>query len=82
MGRLTHYFTTYKLRPDQSGSVVVNEPYGRAHAEAVVTAALADYLEDYPPPVGPRLATDFRTRGSLPRSRDEPIPGCPAQCGL
>ncbi len=82
MGRLTHYFTTYKLRPDQSGSVVVNEPYGRAHAESVVTAALADYLEEYPPPVGPRLATDFRTRGSLPRSRDEPIPGWPAQCGL
>ena len=43
VGRLTHYFSTYKLRPDTSEPVHVGEPYGRAHAERVVAAALADY---------------------------------------
>ena len=47
VGRLRHYFSTYKLRPDDSGNVVVGEPYGRAHAEAVVSAALADYDETF-----------------------------------
>lgn len=31
VGRLMHYFSTYKLRPESSGSVTVNEPYGRAY---------------------------------------------------
>lgn len=43
VGRLQHYFSTYKLRPAATGSVNVGEPYGRAHAEAVVSAALDDY---------------------------------------
>ena len=47
IGRLTHYFSTYKLRPEPAASVVVGEPYGREHAEAVVTAALEDYEERF-----------------------------------
>lgn len=47
VGRLMHYFSTYKLRPENRGAVSVGEPYDRAHAEAVVTAALADYAERF-----------------------------------
>jgi inorganic pyrophosphatase len=47
VGRLMHYFSTYKLRPEKGGSVTVGEPYGRAHAEAVVAASLEDYREAY-----------------------------------
>ncbi len=43
VGRLIHYFSTYKLRPASGGSVQVGEPYDRAHAEAVVAASLEDY---------------------------------------
>jgi len=50
VGRLMHYFSTYKLRPESSGSVTVNEAYGRDHAEAVVTAALEDYRREFPRP--------------------------------
>lgn len=48
VGRLIHYFSTYKLRPESSGSVVVGEPYGRQHAEAVVAAAMEDYRQEFP----------------------------------
>ncbi len=41
--RLSHYFRTYKLRPDGGANVEVGPPYGRAHAEAVVAAAVEDY---------------------------------------
>ena len=47
IGRLIHYFSTYKLGPGGGGSVVVGEPYGRAHAAAVVTASLEDYREQF-----------------------------------
>ena len=47
VGRLIHYFSTYKLRPEASGSVTVGEPYGRERAESVVMAALADYEEEF-----------------------------------
>jgi inorganic pyrophosphatase len=47
IGRLTHYFSTYKLRPESGGSVDVGAPYGRDHAEAVVSAALEDYGERF-----------------------------------
>lgn len=43
VGRLMHYFSTYKMRPASAGQVVVGEPYDRKHAEAVVEAALEDY---------------------------------------
>ncbi len=47
VGRLIHYFSTYKLRPASAGSVVVGEPYDRRHAEAVVEAALDDYGDEF-----------------------------------
>ena len=47
IGRLIHYFSTYKLRPESAEPVVVGRPYDRAHAEAVVSAALEDYAETY-----------------------------------
>lgn len=47
IGRLMHYFKTYKLRPESGGSVTVGEPYGREHAEAVVSASLEDYGEKF-----------------------------------
>ena len=47
VGRLQHYFTTYKLRPASEESVTVGDPYGRAHAEAVVEAAMEDYRQEF-----------------------------------
>lgn len=47
IGRLSHYFTTYKLRPESAELVSVGRPYGRSHAEAVVAAALDDYAEAF-----------------------------------
>lgn len=47
VGRLQHYFSTYKLRPEPSGAASVGEPYGRAHAERVVAAALEDYQAQF-----------------------------------
>ncbi len=47
IGRLAHYFSTYKLRPASEGSAVVRESYGREHAEEVVRAALEDYRERF-----------------------------------
>lgn len=43
VGRLQHYFTTYKLRPESADAVEVGAPYGPDHATAVIEAALADY---------------------------------------
>jgi len=45
--RLTHYFSTYKLRPSSREAVVVGEPYGRVHAESVVAAAIEDYRDRF-----------------------------------
>lgn len=47
VGRLRHYFATYKLRPEASGSVEVGEAYGAHHACSVIEAALADYAEAF-----------------------------------
>jgi inorganic pyrophosphatase len=47
VARLVHYFSTYKLRPGSPGSVTVGAPYGRAHAERVVTASLEDYRAEF-----------------------------------
>lgn len=42
--RLRHYLETYKLVPGSDQQpVVIDAIYGRAHAEAVVLAAMADY---------------------------------------
>lgn len=47
VGRLVHYFSTYKLRPEGEDAVRVGTPYGRAHAEVVVSAALDDYRAEF-----------------------------------
>jgi inorganic pyrophosphatase len=45
--RLVHYFEFYKATPGESTPVRIGAPYGRAHAEAVVAAALRDYQDHY-----------------------------------
>lgn len=45
--RLQHYFSTYKSVPGDAVRVDVGEPYGREHAERVISAAIADYDETY-----------------------------------
>lgn len=45
--RLIHYFSTYKLPASETHRVAVGAPYGRAHAEAVVAAAMADYVATF-----------------------------------
>lgn len=47
VGRLMHYFSTYKLRPDTGAAVAVGDPYDRTHAETVVRASLDDYREQF-----------------------------------
>ncbi len=46
--RWIHYFSTYKLPRSGAHRLAVGEPYGRAHAEAVVAAAMADYRREFP----------------------------------
>jgi inorganic pyrophosphatase len=43
--RLRHYFSTYKLIPGDVSQVSIDTVYGRAHAEKVIEAAMADYEE-------------------------------------
>jgi len=45
--RLRHYFTTYKQLPDGANAISIGDAYGRAHAEQVVVAAMADYEESF-----------------------------------
>jgi inorganic pyrophosphatase len=49
--RLRHYFVTYKVTPARENAVTIGESYGRAHAEAVVRAAIADYEARFPAPL-------------------------------
>lgn len=46
--RLVHYLRTYKALPGRENPVTLGEPYGRAHAERVVVAAIADYDAEFP----------------------------------
>ncbi|MEM1271010.1 MAG: inorganic pyrophosphatase [Bacteroidota bacterium] len=48
VGRLAHYFATYKLHPNAEHEVRLGEPYPRSHAEKVVLAAIEDYADAYP----------------------------------
>jgi inorganic pyrophosphatase len=48
--RLVHYFTTYKLPRSGDQPVSVGDPYDRAHAEAVISAAMADYTREFATP--------------------------------
>jgi inorganic pyrophosphatase len=45
--RLRHYFSTYKLIPDQPAPLSVESVYGRDHAHKVIQAALDDYNEEF-----------------------------------
>lgn len=45
--RLRHYFLTYKTMPNETQRVVVDDPYGREHAETVIRAAMEDYEHEY-----------------------------------
>jgi inorganic pyrophosphatase len=45
--RLSHYFSTYKLRPYEVSQVIVGEPYGVDHAQEVVQTAIADYQKTF-----------------------------------
>jgi inorganic pyrophosphatase len=45
--RLQHYFTTYKLVPGTRSRVHISRVYDRAHALAVITAAMNDYADAY-----------------------------------
>jgi inorganic pyrophosphatase len=45
--RLVHYFLTYKVLPGEDSTVSIPEVYAKAHAFAVVEAAMADYAETF-----------------------------------
>lgn len=45
--RLAHYFATYKLVPGSGADASIARTYGRAHAERVVEAAVADYQAEF-----------------------------------
>ncbi len=47
MDRLIHYFATYKLPRHGDSPVSIGAPYDKAHAEAVIRAAMADYQERF-----------------------------------
>ena len=47
VGRLVHYFTTYKALPGEPPTVSIGAPYGREHAHAVIRAAIEDYEQEY-----------------------------------
>jgi len=45
--RLRHYFSTYKLIPEEPSQFSVERVYDREHAFRVVAAAIEDYDEAY-----------------------------------
>lgn len=45
--QLVHYFATYKQLRNPTGEVIIGDIYGRDRAEAVVAAAMADYVAAY-----------------------------------
>ena len=45
--RLQHYFMTYKMVPGSGSRVTIGDPYGRRHAEGVVSAAIEDYRDEF-----------------------------------
>jgi inorganic pyrophosphatase len=45
--RLRHYFSTYKLIPGEKSKVTIDKAYNRDHALKVISAAMADYEEEY-----------------------------------
>ena len=47
VGRLRHYFSTYKMLTPGDPTVEIDAAYGRERAEQVIKAALADYEEEF-----------------------------------
>jgi inorganic pyrophosphatase len=45
--RLFHYFMTYKLHPEKSSPVMINEKYGADIAKQVIKASLEDYTAKF-----------------------------------
>ena len=45
--RLRHYFLTYKLAPEKGPEISIGPAYGAGHAQAVVEAAMADYISRF-----------------------------------
>jgi len=45
--RLSHYFSTYKLRPYEVSQVLVGEPYGVEKAHEVIQTSIEDYQEAF-----------------------------------
>jgi inorganic pyrophosphatase len=43
--RIEHYFSTYKLVPDEPPKIAVTGRYGYAQAAAVIRASIDDYRE-------------------------------------
>jgi inorganic pyrophosphatase len=43
--RIEHYFSTYKLVPDEPPKITVTGRYGYAQAAAVIRASIDDYRE-------------------------------------
>lgn len=47
VGRLCHYFGSYKTVPGRPSEVVVGKPYSARHAREVVLGAVADYEAEF-----------------------------------
>ena len=47
VGRLCHYFGSYKTVPGKPSEVVVGDPYPAQHAREVILAAVADYEAEF-----------------------------------
>ena len=45
--RIEHYFSTYKLVPDEPPKIRLTGRYGYAEAAAVIRAAIEDYAEKF-----------------------------------
>src|SRR4029077_4989014 len=45
--RIEHYFSTYKLVPDEPPKIAVTGRYGHAQAAAVIMASIEDYAEKF-----------------------------------
>ena len=45
--RIEHYFSTYKLVPDEPPKIAVTGRYGYAHAAQVIRASIEDYAERF-----------------------------------
>jgi inorganic pyrophosphatase len=47
VGRIEHYFASYKTLPGEPSTVEIPWTYGSEHAAKVVTAAMEDYAEAF-----------------------------------